>query len=818
MMYLDFFKTMKRFVKKSILSLSLILTFNLFAFESFIVSDIRIIGLQRVSTGSIFNAIPISVGDEINARKSVDISKALFSTEQFDDIRIAKDGNTLIIEVKERPSISSIEISGNKAIETPQLLTSLEDVGVSEGEVYKRSTLEQVKSELVRSYASNGRYGASVEIEEIKMPRNTISINVEIDEGTSASIKKIRIIGNQAFSDEDLIEQFELKEGSFFSFIRNDNQYAREKLVGDIETLESFYLDRGYLKFSIESSQVSLSRDKKSIYIIFNIFEGDQYSISDVNIAGEVPIPEEIYKPIIESQKNLVYSQSQITSIEEFLTRLLGNQGYAFADVKGTPSIQEDNSVELSFLVNPGKKTYTRKILFVGNEITQDHVLRREMRQFEGAWTSDDRIESSRIRLERLGYFKEVAVETVPVTNTDDLVDIIYTVEEESTGSIGGQIGYSDFGLQLGFNLSEQNFLGSGNTVAIGINKNIYSESYNLSYLNPYATIDGISMGANIYYRKTDYGEYQVANYLSNSYGLGFQFGYPLSDTQRLGFNMAIDRTDLDVGTLPAREIWDFTDSEGTEFDTMTTSIAWSRITLNRGMFPTDGASSSLSLSATLPFSDINYYKVSFQQRYFEPLKFYNLVFGFEGEIGYMAPYGDTDETPFFQNFYAGGPRSLRGFESNTLGPRSTQAPCYGFDYANEECPNLIDSDGDGISDTPYLNPYSRTYSKYGPAPIGGNIKLEGSAQLIFRLPFIEDQRSLRSAFFFDFGNVFSDSCKSYQFNCYEFDISELRYSFGVGVTWITGFGPMSFAIAKPTNAGQFERTEEFQFTVGNVF
>ena len=284
MMYLDFFKTMKRFAKKSILSLSLILTFNLFAFESFIVSDIRIIGLQRVSTGSIFNAIPISVGDEINARKSVDISKALFSTEQFDDIRIAKDGNTLIIEVKERPSVSSIEISGNKAIETPQLLTSLEDVGVSEGEVYKRSTLEQVKSELVRSYASNGRYGASVEIEEIKMPRNTISINVEIDEGTSASIKKIRIIGNQAFSDEDLMEQFELKEGSFFSFIRNDNQYAREKLVGDIETLESFYLDRGYLKFSIESSQVSLSRDKKSIYIIFNIFEGDQYSISDVKL------------------------------------------------------------------------------------------------------------------------------------------------------------------------------------------------------------------------------------------------------------------------------------------------------------------------------------------------------------------------------------------------------------------------------------------------------------------------------------------------------------------------------------------------------
>ena len=806
-------------MKKLFILFFILITSNIHAFDSFTVSDIRIVGLQRVSTGSIFNVIPISVGDEINQRKSSDIVKSLFLTEQFDDIEIGRDKTTLIISVKERPSISSIEITGNKALKTEQLLESLDGVGIREGEVYKRSTLEKVRSELVRSYASNGKYGASVEILELNRPRNTIEISVEIDEGDNARIEKIRILGNEIFTDEELLDTFELKEGSFFSFLSNDNQYSREKLTGDIESLEAFYFNRGYLKFSIESSQVSLSRDKKSIYITFNINEGNQYTIDDVNVIGDVPIDENIYLPLLESQKGLIYSQAQITQLEEFFTTILGNQGYAFAEVAGRPDMSSsDQKVNLTFVIDSGKRTYTRKILFTGNDITQDHVLRREMRQFEGAWTSDDRIEAGKIRLERLGYFKEVKVETVPVSGTDDQIDIIYSVEEESTGSIGGNIGYSDFGLQLGFNLSQQNFLGSGNTVAVGINKSIYSESYNFSYINPYQTIDGVSLGANLYFRETDYGEYQVANYLANSYGLGFQFGYPISDTQRIGFNLTFDKTDIDVGTLPAREIWDFTSKEGTTFNTLSSSLTWSRVTLNRGMFPTDGSSTSLSLLATMPGSDINYYKLSLQQRYYQPLKFANLVFGFQGQLGYLAPYGDTQEPPFFQNFYAGGPRSLRGFESNTLGPRTTQAPCYEFNYAEETCPNLIDTDGDGEADEPYLNPYANTYSRYGNAPIGGNIKLEGSTQLIFRLPFIEDQRSMRSAFFFDFGNVFSDNCKSYQFNCYEFDIGELRYSYGVGVTWITGFGPMSLAIAKPTNAGQFERTEEFQFTVGNVF
>ncbi|MDA8865220.1 outer membrane protein assembly factor BamA [Gammaproteobacteria bacterium] len=797
--------------------LGLMLSAQLFAFDDFLVSDIRIIGLQRVSTGSIFNVIPISVGDNIDQRKSADITRSLFATEQFDDIQIAKDGNTLIIIVQERPSISAIDISGNKALKTEQLLESLDGVGIKEGEVYKRSTVEKVKSELVRSYASNGRYGAGVDIEEIKKPRNRIELNIEVDEGKSATIESINIIGNELFSNEDLLDGFELSSGSIFSFLSNDNAYSREKLKGDIESLESFYLNRGYLKFSIESSEISLSKDKKSIFINFNVFEGEQYTINDVEVVGDLPFEDEVYEEITNSLKDKIYSQAQITGIEEFFTNVLGNQGYAFAEVSGNPVIDDDSQdVKITFSVMPGKRTYTRKILFTGNNLTQDYVLRREMRQFEGAWSSDNSIESGKVRLERLGYFKEVNVETVPVVGTDDQIDVMYSVEEENTGSIGGNLGYSDFGLMVGFNLQEQNFLGTGNTVAVGINKNVYSEQYNLSFLDPFATKDGVSLGYNAYFRETDYGEYNVANYLTNSNGIGVQYGWPISDTQRLNLSLTYDKTDISVGTQPAREIWDFVNAEGNIYETLNLQTQWQRVTLNRGMYPTDGASTAVSLSATVPGSDLNYYRINLRQKFYQPLG-RGLVFGFNGEIGYLSTFGDTKETPFFQNFFAGGPRSLRGFESNTLGPRSTEAPCYEFNYSEGTCPNLIDSDGDEIPDKPYYNPYANSeYNKR--VSIGGNVKVEGSLQLIFRLPFIEDQRSMRSAFFFDFGNVFSDNCKEYQFNCYKPSIDDLRYSYGVGITFVTGFGPMSFAISKPTNAGQYEETKQFQFTVGNVF
>ena len=786
-------------ILKRLISFVLLLNITtVLAFEEFIVNDIRIAGLQRVSTGSIFNTIPISVGDKIDDRKIVDITRALFATEQFDDIQIGRDGNALIITVAERPSISSIDISGNSALKTEILLESFDGIGITEGQVYKRSTLERMKAELVRSYSSQGRYGAGVEIYETPQPRNRVSISIEIDEGESAKIDGITILGNNIFSDEDLLDVMELSEGSWLSFLSNDDQYSREKLQGDLENLESYYLDRGYLQFSIESSQVSISRDRSSIYITYIISEGPQYTISDVKIVGDMPINEELIDPIIETQKDITYSQAQITQIEEIFTSLLGNEGYAFASVKGQPDIDEEMlEVDLSFVIDPGKRTYTRKILFEGNEITQDDVLRREMRQFEGAWASDDKIEQSRVRLERLGFFKEVNVETVPVPGTDDQIDVKFRVEEETTGNVGGNLGYSDFGLMIGFNLQERNFLGTGNSVGIAINKSIYQEVYNLSFYDPYYTIDGASRGYSLYYRKTDYGEFNIANYTSDSQGLGIQFGYPISDTQRVGLNLTYDKTEIDQGTLPVRDILDFLLEEGNSFQTVSAQAVWSRITLNRGMFPTDGASTEALFLATLPLSDINYYKLNIRQKFYQPLNVWDLVFGFQGEIGYLAPYGDTNNVPFFQHFYAGGPRSLRGFESNTLGPRATPSPCYGFDTVNDLCPPLIDSNFDGIPDSPAYN-QSIIYQRDD--PIGGDVKIEGSMQLIFKLPMVEDQRSMRTAFFFDFGNVFAMECREYQVSCYKPSIDELRYSIGVGLTWITGFGPMSFAISKPYN------------------
>ena len=804
-------------ILKRLISFVLLLNITtVLAFEEFIVNDIRIAGLQRVSTGSIFNTIPISVGDKIDDRKIVDITRALFATEQFDDIQIGRDGNALIITVAERPSISSIDISGNSALKTEILLESFDGIGITEGQVYKRSTLERMKAELVRSYSSQGRYGAGVEIYETPQPRNRVSISIEIDEGESAKIDGITILGNNIFSDEDLLDVMELSEGSWLSFLSNDDQYSREKLQGDLENLESYYLDRGYLQFSIESSQVSISRDRSSIYITYIVSEGPKYTISDVKIVGDMPLNEELIDPIIETQKDITYSQAQITQIEEIFTSLLGNEGYAFASVKGQPDIDEEMlEVDLSFVIDPGKRTYTRKILFEGNEITQDDVLRREMRQFEGAWASDDKIEQSRVRLERLGFFKEVNVETVPVPGTDDQIDVKFRVAEETTGNVGGNLGYSDFGLMIGFNLQERNFLGTGNSVGIAINKSIYQEVYNLSFYDPYFTIDGASRGYSLYYRKTDYGEFNIANYTSDSQGLGIQFGYPISDTQRVGLNLTYDKTEIDQGTLPVRDILDFLLEEGNSFQTVSAQAVWSRITLNRGMFPTDGASTEALFLATLPLSDINYYKFNIRQKFYQPLNVWDLVFGFQGEIGYLAPYGDTNNVPFFQHFYAGGPRSLRGFESNTLGPRATPSPCYGFDTVNDLCPPLIDSNFDGIPDSPAYN-QSIIYQRDD--PIGGDVKIEGSMQLIFKLPMVEDQRSMRTAFFFDFGNVFAMECREYQVSCYKPSIDELRYSIGVGLTWITGFGPMSFAISKPYNEDEFERTEEFQFTIGTVF
>jgi len=781
---------------------------NMYSDEEWVVSDIRISGLQRVSAGSVFVAMSLSVGDKVDAYELASVAKALFATGQFDDIELGKEGDTLIINVKERPSIASIEIEGNKAIKTEDLLKGLEGAGLSEGQVFKRSILDGLSLELNRQYVSQGRYGADVNVKAIPKPRNRVEVQIEIEEGKVSKISNINILGNKTFLDKELLKGFELSSGGWLSFFKNDDKYSREKLKGDIETLTSYYKDRGYVEFNLDSSQVTISEDKKSVFITLNITEGSTFLVNEIDIAGDLPIKEEVLSQLVLIQKDQIFSQILITETEELFTNILGNEGYTFAEVKGVPEVdQESGTVDLTFYVDAKQRTYVRRISFSGNERTHDVVLRRELRQMEGAWASNQLIENSKLRLERLGFFKEVESETTPVPGVSDQIDVAFTVEEEYSGSVGGSLGYGAYGMTLGVNYSENNAFGTGKQVGIGINKSDWQTNYQFNYGNPYYTSEGISRGYSLYFRESDYGEFNIASYTSDSYGTGIQFGFPISDIERIGLNVNYDHTQIDAGSLPASQIIDFISSEGTDFEVLKTQVVWSRVTLNRGIFPTAGQSQSLALQVTVPGSSLTYARATYRHKYFKPLFSGNLIIGLRGELGLLEAYGDTEIPPFFEHFYSGGVGSVRGFKQNTLGPRATPSPYY-LDNTGQP---LLDENGEKI-----YNPYSYQDDR----SIGGSYLVEGGVDFIFKLPFLEDQRSLRSSIFIDAGNVFARECAEteYNVNCSELDVGELRYSFGFGVSWITQLGPMSFAISKPFNQGELDETEGFQFEIGSQF
>ncbi|MFL2693041.1 MAG: outer membrane protein assembly factor BamA [Gammaproteobacteria bacterium] len=789
---------------------SLIFVSNIFSSEEdWVVNDIRLSGLQRVSAGSVFNVMPIAVGDTVNLYDLQTTVKEIFKTGQFDDIQLGREANTLIISLVERPSIASIELDGNKALKTEDLMRGLNDAGLSQGQVFKRSVVNSLALEIQRQYVSQGRYGAKVDVTSKDEPRNRVSLDIEIDEGEVAEIENINIIGNNTFLDEDILKDFELKTGGWFSFFTNDNRYSREKLKGDIESLESFYKNKGYVEFKLISSQVSISSDKSSVFVTLNVSEGETFKINEVKIVGDLPVDEEILKSLVLIQTGEKFNQFLITETEEIFKNILGNEGYSFAEVRGVPDINESSGeVDLTFYVDPQQRTYVRRIVFKGNKRTHDVVLRREMRQMEGSWASNNLIENSKLRLERLGFFKEVESETIPVPGVNDQIDVEFTVEEEFSGSIGGSLGYGAYGLVLGLNYNENNAFGTGRAVGIGINDSTWQRSYSFSYGEPYYNIDGVSRGYNAYFRESDYGQFNIASYTSDSFGAGIQFGLPISDIERIGINLNYDNTSIDTGSTPASQILAFTQSEGTKFEVYKTQFIWSKITLNRGLFPTAGQSQSLAVQVAIPGSSLTYTKATYRHKYFKPISGGRFVLGFRGEIGLLEPYGDTQVAPFFEHYYSGGISSVRGFKQNTLGPRAIPSQYY---LDNEGNP-ILGQDGN-----PIMNPYN---SYRDDRSIGGAYLVEGGFDFIFKLPFIEDQRSMRSSFFVDIGNVFSKDCGS-EFtnaNCSELDFGELRYSYGVGVTWITQLGPMSLAIAAPSNEGPFDETENFQFEIGTQF
>ncbi|MGB2041461.1 MAG: outer membrane protein assembly factor BamA [Porticoccaceae bacterium] len=761
--------------------------------EVFQVTDIRIEGLQRVSAGTVFASLPISAGDLVDESAIRNATRSLFRTGYFSDVVMARENGILVIGLAERPAVTEINLDGNKAIETDQLLDALRDNGLAEGQIFRQVILDGMTQELQRQYVSQGRYGALVKTEVKTLPRNRVAINIDIDEGDVAKIRHINIVGNKDFSEEELLDTFEQNTTGWLSWISSDDKYSREKLSGDLETLETWYLDRGYLRFVVDSTQVSISPDKESVFITINITEGDVYTIGGIELSGELKIPEDQARGLIIMREGMTFSQTLMTTSSEYITRRLGNEGYTFAEVNGYPEVnEEDNTATVTFVVTPGMRAYVRRIEFRGNTKTADEVLRREMRQMEGGSANNALIEHSKVRLERLGFFKEVSVENLPVAGTNDQIDVVYTVEEQPSGSVGASVGYAQgTGLILGGNLSENNFLGTGKQVGIGINRSTYQSSLNFSYSEPYFTVDGVSVGYNLYARETDYDRINVASFSTNTYGGGVNWSYPISDVQRIGLGLGYENLDLKTGSFASREISDFVEANGKNFDVFSFNINWAKSTLNRGIFATRGASQRLGIDLALPGSGLEYYKVNYNAEYLRGLT-RTLSLKLKADLGYGESYGDTSQLPFFKNFYGGGFGSVRGFKRNTLGPQDT--PC---NFADPPCVTSFIDD---------------------PDPIGGNVKVELGAEVIFPLPFLKDQRSVQSSLFFDAGNIFNTKCGETQVNCFKPDAGELRYAVGVGATWLSGFGPITFSVAKPLNANDLDETEVFQFSLGNQF
>ena len=764
--------------------LLILLTFSGLSISStWVIEDIRISGLQRVSAGSIFAEIPYSIGDSIGQDEIVELSKAIFSTGQFDDINIGRDGNALLINLTERPTIDEILIEGNEAIKTDNLLDGLQNSGIFEGALFKRSVFENLSSELERQYVSQGKYGASVNVSSEQLPRNRVKLSVDIEEGETAELNSINIVGNKIFSEEELKKVFKLRPRTWLSIFRTNTPYSKENLRGDLESLESFYKNRGYLNFSVNNSIITISENKQELFITVDIFEGEIYKINEVSIAGDIPIDEQVLESLIFLENNSVFSQELITFSEDSINNLLNNEGFLFSEVSGNIRSVDDNLVDVIFFVEPGQRTYIRNINFSGNERTHDIVLRREMRQMEGAWASNSLIERSKLRLDRLGFFKQVDFEKIPVSGEKDKVDIEFTVEEEFSGSIAGSLGYGAYGFSLGANYSESNAFGTGNSIGVGINYSDWQTNLSFNFFDPYFSPDGVGLGYGAYLRSSDYSNFNISAYNTESFGGSVQFVLPINEISQLSLSVALDQTDLQSDLLSSRQLLDFISSEGSKFETLTLGASWSRNSLNRGLFPTAGTLNVISASVAIPGSSLTYGRLSHRFKYFRPLS-NNFIFSIRTELGGLFAYGDTETAPPYENFYAGGLNSVRGFEQNSLGPRAV--------YDN------------------FFSGYNR--------PVGGTYSLEGGFDLIFPIPFLEDTRSVRSSVFLDYGNVFSEECKSYETNCSEFDLSELRYSLGLGVTWITALGPMSFAISSVFGDDELDETETFQFEIGNQF
>ena len=747
---------------------------HVLALEPFVVKDIRVEGLQRTEPGTIFNYLPVAVGDVMSDEKATQAIKSLYGTGFFKDVRIEAEGEVLVVTVQERSAIAKIDFSGNKSFPSDKMTEGLKQIGISEGLIFDKSQLDRAEQEIKRQYLSTGKYGATVKTVVSPLERNRVAVRFEIEEGVVAKIRDINIVGNNAFTTDDLRAEFLLTTPNWMSWWNKDDQYSKQKLTADLETLKSFYMNQGYLEFSIDSTQVSISPEKQDIYITVNVTEGEKYTISDVKLAGELQVPEEELKPLIKIAKGDTFNRQMVTETSKAIGDRLGNEGYAFSNVNAIPEInKEDHTAAFTFFVDPGRRVYVRRINLTGNTRTRDSVLRREMRQLESAWYAGDKINRSKTRLDRLGYFETVDLETPAVPGSTDQVDLNVNVVEKSTGSVqfGAGLSSSD-GVTVGITVNQENFLGTGNHVSAQVNTGKVNTTYSLSYTDPYFTPDGISRGFDIYRRDVNTGSLNIGTYNSSSYGAGVRFGLPLNENNFFYVGFSGDLTKIDLSNRSPKQYLDFcSNGKGCNANSVLANAGWTHDSRDNTLFPNKGTLQRLSSEVSVPGLDLEYYKIEYKHAWYKDLS-KNFTVLLNGELGYADNYGGK-AYPFFKNFYAGGVGSVRGYASGTLGPHDID-PATNSDFS-----------------------------------LGGTRRIVGNVELFAPVPLIKNSSQFRLSAFVDGGNVYSPSQGS---------LGDLRYSAGVGVSWFSPFGPLKLVLAKPLNKKTGDQTETLQFQLGQQF
>ena len=750
----------------------LALTGRAHAFEPFTVSEIRAEGLQRLEIGTVLTYLPLSVGDTVNNGTSSQAIRALYASGLFEDVQLARDGNALVIIVEERPAISSFTLEGNDKIGGDELKQSLRDLGLADGELFRRELVDQVEQELRRQYYSNGYYDVAIATELTEEPNNRVKLQIKVTEGKVTKITDINVLGNHVFDDQELKDQFEQQATNWMPFQRTD-RYSKQKLVGDLESLQSYYQDRGYLKFNVDSVQVALTPDKESIYITVNVTEGDVFTVKERKFSGETILNQNFLEALTTTRTGDTFSRKQATDSADRIEAALSDIGYAFAEVTPIPEIDEANKqVGINYFVQPGKRAYVRRINFIGNAGTNDETLRREMRQLESAPFSKSSVERSRVRLARLPFVEEAEVDTRPVPGSDDLVDLVFKIKERPPGSVQFGVGYSGAqGFLITGQLTHTNFLGTGNRLDLSLENNTISRAVNFSWTDPYFTEDGVSQTISAFYRESESVIRYSSGFNSNIVGANLTYGIPLSEYVVLRAGVGVEEVAMETfAGSTSDEVLQFVVDNGAHFSTYQVRTGISYDTRNRTFFASRGALHSLSVDVALPGSDLTYYNLSYRAQQYVPL-FWKFFLEMKGSVGLVDGYGDTEGVPPYENFFAGGPRTVRGYRDGSLGPL----------------------------DTPFLNPY------------GGKLRTTLQNQLVIPLPMETDGKSTRLSMFFDVGNVFAEPG--------DFDVAELRQSAGIAFSWFTPFlGLLDLSYAFPLNEEATDEVDRFQITFGSGF